>query len=246
MMRGPRALSFWTPEPTAPITIGTFVPAVRQDQIYGYRVVGPFDPAKRMRFDAAKILLDPYGRAVAVPRNYSREAGRRPGDNCATAMKSVVVDPSAYDWEGDTPLRHASSRTIIYEMHVRGFTRQPSSGLAENLRGTYAGLIQKIPYLKQLGVTAVELLPVFQFDPQECPPGQANYWGYAPVSFFAPHQAYSSKQDPLGALDEFRHMVTSLESPQDILIGPTLPRLWVKPIVPSLARLWFCSQAWNA
>jgi len=152
----------------------TFVPAVRQDQIYGYRVVGPFDPANGMRFDAAKILLDPYGRAVAVPRNYSREAGRRPGDNCATAMKSVVVDPSAYDWEGDTPLRHASSRTIIYEMHVRGFTRQPSSGLAENLRGTYAGLIQKIPYLKQLGVTAVELLPVFQFDPQGCPPDKGR------------------------------------------------------------------------
>jgi glycogen operon protein len=188
----------------------TFVPAIRAGQIYGYRVQGPFDPAIGMRFDPAKILLDPYGRSVVVPRNYSREAGRQPGDNCATAMKSVVVDPSSYDWEGDTPLKHPSSRTIIYEMHVRGFTRHPSSGLGDNLRGTYAGLIQKIPYLKQLGITAVELLPVFQFDPQDCPPGKTNYWGYAPVSFFAPHQAYSSRQDPLGPVDEFRDMVKAL------------------------------------
>src|ERR1035438_3166048 len=86
-------------------------------------------------------------------------------------------------------------------MHVRGFTRHPSSGLKENLRGTYAGLIEKIPYLKQLGVTAVELLPVFQFDPQDCPPGKVNYWGYAPVSFFAPHQAYSSRRDRLGPIE---------------------------------------------
>ena len=145
-----------------------------------------------------------------VPRNYSREAARHPGDNCATAMKSVVVDASAYDWQGDTPLRRPSSRTIIYEMHVCGFTRHPSSGLKEHLRGTYAGLIEKIPYLKQLGVTAVELLPVFQFDPQDCPPGKVNYWGYAPVSFFAPHQAYSSRQDALGPVDEFRDMVKAL------------------------------------
>jgi glycogen operon protein len=163
-----------------------------------------------MRFDASKILLDPYGRAVAVPINYSREAGQRPGDNCATAMKSVVADPSAYDWEGDTPLKHPSSRTIIYEMHVCGFTRHPSSGLEDNLRGTYAGLIQKIPYLKELGVTAVELLPVFQFDPQDCPPGKTNYWGYAPVCFFAPHQTYSSRQDRLGPMNEFRDMVKAL------------------------------------
>ena len=95
-------------------------------------------------------------------------------------------------------------------MHVRGFTRHPSSGLKEHLRGTYAGLIEKIPYLKQLGITAVELLPVFQFDPQDCPPGKVNYWGYAPVSFFAPHRGYSSRQDPLGPLDEFRDMVKAL------------------------------------
>ena len=95
-------------------------------------------------------------------------------------------------------------------MHVRGFTRHPNSGLGDALRGTYAGLIEKIPYLQQLGITAVELLPVFQFDAQDSPPGKVNYWGYAPVSFFAPHQAYSSRRDPLGPLDEFRDMVKAL------------------------------------
>jgi glycogen operon protein len=187
-----------------------FVPGVRVGQIYGYRVEGPFDPASGMRFDPAKVLLDPYGRAVVVPGGYSRDAARAEGDNAATAMKSIVVDPRAYDWEGDAPLRRSSVRTIIYEMHVRGFTRHPNSGVAERTRGTFAGLIDKIPYLHQLGVTAVELLPVFQFDAQDCPPGRTNYWGYAPVSFFAPHQAYSSRRDPLGPTDEFRDMVKAL------------------------------------
>ena len=125
-------------------------------------------------------------------------------------MKSVLADPRAYDWQGDAPLNRPWARTIIYEMHVRGFTAHPSSGLSESKRGTYAGLIEKIPYLQQLGITAVELLPVFQFDPQDAPPGRTNFWGYSPVSFFAPHQAYSSRQDPLAALDEFRDMVKAL------------------------------------
>ena len=187
-----------------------FVPGVTAGQLYGYRVEGPWDPASGMRFDPAKVLLDPYGRGVVVPDGYGRDAARRPGDNGATAMKSVVVDPSAYDWEGDAPLRRPSAQTIIYEMHVRGFTRHPSSGVGERTRGTFAGLIEKIPYLQQLGITAVELLPVFQFDAQDCPPGKVNYWGYAPVSFFAPHQAYSSRRDPLGPVDEFRDMVKAL------------------------------------
>src|SRR5262252_3436736 len=187
-----------------------FVPGLRAGQLYGYRVQGPFDPAHGRRFDPAKVLLDPYGRGVVVPQHYSRDAARRAGDNAATAMKSVVVDVHTYDWEGDTPLHRPSSRTIVYELHVRGFTRHPSSGVAEQLRGTFAGLIAKIPYLQHLGITAVELLPVFQFDAQNAPPGQVNYWGYAPVSFFAPHQAYSSRQDVLGPMDEFRDMVKAL------------------------------------
>ena len=187
-----------------------FVPNIQAGQIYGYRAHGPFDPARGMRFDPAKVLLDPYGRGVVVPRNYSRDTARKQGDNAATAMKSVVVDTLTYDWEGDAPLKRLSSHTIIYEMHVRGFTCHPSSGVSEKTRGTYAGLTEKIPYLQELGITAVELLPVFQFDAQDCPPGQVNYWGYAPVSFFAPHQAYSSRRDPLGPVDEFRDMVKAL------------------------------------
>ena len=187
-----------------------FVPNVRPGQLYGYRVDGPFDPWSGMRFDPTKVLLDPYGRGVVVPEAYGRDAARGPGDNAGTAMKSVVVDVCAYDWEGDTPLQRPSSRTIVYEMHVRGFTRHPSSGLSDRTRGTFAGLIEKIPYLQRLGITAVELLPVFQFDPQDSPPGLVNYWGYAPVSFFAPHRGYSSRRDPLGPVDEFRDMVKAL------------------------------------
>ena len=187
-----------------------YVPGVKVGQIYGYRASGAFDPSIGMRFDDHKLLLDPYGLAVVVPKNYSRDAARQKGDNAEIAMKSVVADPSAYDWEGDRPLHRPSSRTIIYEMHVRGFTRHASSGIAENKRGTFAGLVEKIPYLSELGVTAVELMPVFQFDAYDAPPGLVNYWGYAPVSFFAVHQTYSSRQDPLGPMDEFRDMVKAL------------------------------------
>ena len=187
-----------------------FVPGLKSGQLYGYRVEGPFDPTLGQRFDSAKVLLDPYGLGLVVPQNYSRDAAHFPGDNVARAMKSVVVDPSAYDWEGDTPLNRPPSQTIVYEMHVRGFTRHPSSGVSEAKRGTYAGLIEKIPYLRELGITAVELLPVFQFDAQDAPRGLVNYWGYSPVSFFAPHEGYSSRRDVLGPLDEFRDMVKAL------------------------------------
>src|SRR3989442_260076 len=175
-----------------------FVPGAQPGQLYSYRMHGRHDPANGLTFDSTKLLLDPYGRGVVVPHNYSRDAAGREGDNAATAVKSGVVDPSAYDWEGDRVLHRLSSRTIIYEMHVRGFTRHPSSGVSDKIRGTYAGLIEKVPYLQQLGITAVELLPVFQFDAQDAPPGLINYWGYAPISFFAPHGAYSSRQDSLG------------------------------------------------
>ena len=187
-----------------------FVPHVRPGQIYAYRVTGPFDPGSGLRFDPAKVLLDPYGRCTVVPTNCSREAACSPGENAATAMKSVVIDAHAYDWEHDTPLKRPASRTIVYEMHVRGFTRHPSSGVSEEKQGTYAGLIEKIPYLQQLGITAVELLPVFQFDAQDCPPGLVNYWGYAPIAFFSPHQAYSSQRHGTAVVNEFRDMVKAL------------------------------------
>lgn len=187
-----------------------FVPGLKAGQIYAYRVGGPFDRANVLRFDSDKVLLDPYSKGIAVPRAYSRNAAARAGDNAATAMKSIALDPAVYDWEGDSPLRRPSSRTIVYEMHVRGFTRHPSSGVSGEKRGTYAGLIEKIPYLLKLGITAVELLPVFQFDAHDCPEGLMNYWGYAPVSFFAPHQAYSSQPSGSGPADEFRDMVKAL------------------------------------
>jgi glycogen operon protein len=187
-----------------------FVPGAPPGQIYGYRVEGPSVPERGLRFDASRVLLDPYSRGVVVPRDYDRQANQRAGDSTATALKSVVVDPAAYDWEGDRPLQQPSARTIIYEMHVRGFTCHPNSGVAPKTRGTYAGLVEKIPYLRDLGITAVELLPVFQFDAQDCPLGKINYWGYAPISFFAPHQAYSFRQDPLGPVNEFRDMVKAL------------------------------------
>ncbi len=188
------------------------VPGLKAGQLYAYRAKGQSEPGRGVFFDPHKALLDPYGRGVVSPAAFSRAAAAGPGNNAASAMKSVVVDPTTYDWEGDEPLRRPASRTIIYEMHVRGFTANPNSGVAAQKRGTYAGLIEKIPYLVDLGVSAVELLPVFQFDPQDCPPGpgRVNYWGYAPVSFFAPHQAYASRRDPLGAVDEFRDMVKAL------------------------------------
>ena len=187
-----------------------FVPGVAAGQVYGYRIAGPFDPANGLRFDPRKVLLDPYGKCVAVPKARSRSAAREPGDNVDTALKSVVVDPAAYDWEGDTPPGRPFAKTIIYEMHVGGFTRHPSSGVAPEKRGTFAGLIEKIPYLQDLGISAVELLPVYAFDEQDGPPGLVNYWGYQPLSFFAPHPGYSSRRDPTAALDEFRDMVKAL------------------------------------
>jgi glycogen operon protein len=187
-----------------------FVPGLKAGQLYGYRITGPSEPRRGLRFDPDKLLIDPYGRAVAVPSGYSRRAASEPGDNAAMAMKSVLANPNGYDWEGDTPLKRPFSQTVIYELHVAGFTRHPSSGVREGKRGTYAGLVEKIPYLRDLGVTAIELLPVFQYDAQDAPEGFVNYWGYSPVSFFAPHAAYSSRTDPLGPLDEFRDMVKAL------------------------------------
>jgi isoamylase len=184
-----------------------FVPDLRPGQMYAYRARGPWAPERGRRFDGDKVLLDPYGCAVAVPEAYDRRAAARPGDNAAVAMKSVVADPGRYDWEGDLPLQRPFAETVIYELHVRGFTCHPSAGVAPGKAGTYAGLVEKIPYLNDLGITAVELLPVFQFDWQDAPSGRVNYWGYQPVSFFAPHHAYSSRRDPLGVLDEFRDMV---------------------------------------
>ena len=188
-----------------------FMPGIKSGQLYGYRADGPHDAAAGQRFDPQKILIDPYGKAVSIGLNYSRAAACTPGDNASASMKSVVADLSLFDWEDDKPINRLFRDTVIYEMHVAGFTRDPSSSVAAANRGTYLGIVEKIPYLQSLGITAVELMPVFQFDSTDAPYGLANYWGYDPVSFFAPHVAYSTNiEDPVACLDEFRSMVKAL------------------------------------
>src|SRR5262249_53219404 len=178
-------------------------------QVYGYRAYGPHSPEAGLRYDPSKLLLDPYARVVVNTENYQRSRATAPGDNTGWALRGVVVDLSAYAWGGDMPLRRASADPVIYEMHVGGFTRHPSSGVAPARRGTYAGLIEKIPYLRDLGVGAVELMPVQQFDPQAAPVN-TNYWGYQPLAWFAPHSAYGSRAEPLGPVNEFRDLVKAL------------------------------------
>jgi len=118
-----------------------FVPGIKAGQIYAYRAYGPFAPEKGYRFDSSKVLLDPYARAIVGDEIYDRTSASRPGDNCAQALKGVVVDPSTYDWEGDRHPRIPYASSVIYELHVGGFTRHPNSGVSPEKRGTYAGLI---------------------------------------------------------------------------------------------------------
>jgi isoamylase len=180
---------------------------------YAYRVHGPWDPANGHRFDPGKVLVDPYTHAVDRTL-WRRDTACEPGSNLATSMRCVVVDVHDYDWEGDAPLQRPLQDSVIYEMHVGGFTKSPSSGVCHP--GTFAGVIEKIPYLRELGVTAVELLPVFGFDQSEglrIGPGGAplsNYWGYSTVDFFAPAAAYCISPEEGRHLREFRDMVKAL------------------------------------
>jgi len=170
---------------------------------YAYRVDGPFDLNKGDRHDRSKVLLDPYARGVFFPPDHSRAAASRPGDNAGKAPLGVLRPESeAFDWGDDPRPRHGHD-TVIYEMHVGGFTQRDNAGVAASRRGTYAGVIDKIPYLQSLGITVVELLPVFQFDPDE-----GNYWGYMTLNFFSPHHTYAV--DPNNAVNEFKQMVRAL------------------------------------
>jgi len=190
-----------------------YVEGLRPGTGYAYRVDGPWDIRAGHRFDARKVLLDPYARGVCLDR-WDREAARHPGDNLSSSLRGVILETDSYDWEGDQPLGRPMAETIIYEMHVGGFTKSPASGVAAP--GTYAGVIEKIPYLQKLGVTAVELLPVFTFDGRSTlrhnPEGEPlrNYWGYGPVGWFALQPDYASRPDAATALDEFRDMVKAL------------------------------------
>jgi len=183
------------------------VPGCGPGQVYGLRARGPSAPDQGHRFDADKLLLDPYARAVVGYQAYDRRAAARPGDNTDRALRAVVADPTP---GGGRPLPTDPRREFIYEVHVGGFTRAEDSGVAPERRGTYAGLADRVDYLLDLGVTAVELLPVHAFDPQDAPAGRTNYWGYSSLGFFAPHPLYSSDRSPLGPLREFRAMVDTL------------------------------------
>ncbi len=172
---------------------------------YAYQVDGPSagGPFQWHAFDPAKVLLDPYARAVHFPPTFSRQAAMVPGSNLGRAplgMLAPTFEPVPKD--GD---HRQQSGHIIYELHVRGFTRRDNSGVAAERRGTFAGVIDKIPYLQDLGVTAVELMPVYQFDPQE-----GNYWGYMPLNFFSPHQQYCCQPPEKSPHHEFREMVEAL------------------------------------
>ena len=172
---------------------------------YAYKIDGPRSsgPLQLHAFDPDKILLDPYAKSVHFPVGFDRRAAIGPGSNHGRAPLGVLYeDEPPFDWGEQTAPFHQHD-LIIYEMHVRGFTRRANSGVKPEHRGTYRGVIEKIPYLKELGITAVELMPVHQYDPQE-----GNYWGYKTLNFFAPHHAYASAHHE--AHDEFREMVRAL------------------------------------
>lgn len=184
-----------------------FLPDIKPGQLYGYRAHGPISPTPGDMFDENKLLIDPYASALAGNSIYSRHAAKMPGNNFAKAFKSVVIDPHLFDWEGDTPIQKPYSQSIIYELHVGGFTKSANSGIEKSKRGTYLGLIEKIPYLKELGITAVELMPIQFFDKQDSQPGLSNYWGYSQIAFFAPHAGYGCSNDPVEIANEFRELV---------------------------------------
>jgi isoamylase len=168
---------------------------------YAYSVSGETIP-QLYSFDPQKVLLDPYAKCIFFPPGFDRNLAMREGSNAGSAPLGGLSDQrSTFDWSGDRPPHHESD-AIIYELHVKGFTKNPNSGIDASRAGTYAGLVEKIPYLKELGVTVVELMPVFQRDPQE-----GDYWGYMPLNFFAPHAQYASTHRADEQHLEFKNMV---------------------------------------
>ena len=203
-----------------------FLPEVRPGQLYGYRVAGPYQPNRGLRFNDSKLLLDPYAKSIAGQINWSDEMfgyvvgdkeedlARDFRDNAWAMPKSVVIDP-AFSWGEDKRPETPLSETVIYEVHVKGFTKLWQD-VPEQLRGTYAGVAneQAIRYLKNLGVTAVELLPVHTHldDKALVDRGLTNYWGYNTIGFFALHASYSSNRQPGAEVVEFKGMVRNLHA----------------------------------
>ncbi len=185
------------------------VPAseVLDARFYGYQIDGPAPGSgfNFHHFDHEKLLVDPYAHAVHIPPEFSRQAARLPGSNFGKAPLGVLPrHTTAFDWGDEVRPRH-ESELVIYEIHVRGFTRHHSSGVQQDRRGSFLGVCDKVPYLLQLGITAVELMPVFQFDPDD-----GNYWGYMPLALLAPHQSYSTRPEQCRQRDEFCEMVRAL------------------------------------
>ena len=198
-----------------------YLPAVQPGQRYGYRVHGPFDPAAGLRCDPSKLLLDPYAKAIAGmasnhPSLYSYDfedpEKRNTEDSAAHTMHSVVVSPF-FDWGNDHPPAHEYHDTVIYEAHVKGLTMLHPE-IDDNIRGTYVAMGHPavIEHLKELGVTAVELMPVHQFvqDGHLVEKGLRNYWGYNTIGFFAPHNEYAYAGDLGQQVQEFKQMVKNL------------------------------------
>ncbi|MBK8977543.1 MAG: glycogen debranching protein GlgX [Planctomycetes bacterium] len=208
------------PEVTGHVWHG-FVPGLQPGKRYGYRVHGPYDPKSGLRCNPAKLLLDPYARAIDGSVTWNRamyghrqdapsEADR--SDSAPFTQRSVVVNPF-FDWTDDRPPRTPWHETVIYEVHVRGFTmRHP--GVPDGQRGTYAGLAHPavLDHLKALGVTAVELMPVHEFvhDQRLVDLGLRNYWGYNSIGYFAPHADYAQRSDAGSQVQEFKAMVKAL------------------------------------
>ncbi|WP_194785285.1 glycogen debranching protein GlgX [Actinomyces haliotis] len=198
-----------------------YLPAVRPGQHYGFRVHGPYDPAAGHRCDPSKLLLDPYAKAISgqvVPSEslysytFADPSVRNEEDSAAATMRSVVTTPY-FDWGHDRPPAHEYHDTIIYEAHVKGLT-QLHPEVPENLRGTYAGVAQPVvvDHLKELGVTAIELMPVHQFvnDTHLQEKGLSNYWGYNTIGFFAPQNTYAAYGTDGQQVAEFKTMVKAL------------------------------------
>lgn len=191
-----------------------YVKGLKPGTYYAYRVDGPKNiHNKGHRFNKNKVLIDPYARGISNTL-WKRADACTPEDNLHTSMRGAIVDTSNYDWENDAPLNRPMNETIIYELHARGFTNSPSSRC--KYPGTFKGLIEKISYLKELGITAVELLPVFEFDNTEISHLSHNgsplkdYWGYNTIGYFAPESAYCVNAKKAEHIKEFRDMVKAL------------------------------------
>ncbi|MFM7267174.1 MAG: glycogen debranching protein [Cyanobium sp.] len=175
---------------------------------YGYRVFGPLQSGAH-GFNPSKVLLDPCARAIAGWEVYERGAAVGAVPNTAACLKGVVTERDRFDFEAAPRPRHRWQNSVIYELHVGGFTRGPGCPVEPDRQGTLLGLIEVLPQLRELGITAIELLPVMAFDPQDAPAGRYNHWGYSPISWMAPHPGYLVDPDPLAARREVRELVAA-------------------------------------